>query len=342
MVTVFAPVNIAWVKYMGKENGVPTNASFSMTLDELGTRTQIRCLDPSAPLSVTFEGSPYQPPESGRAKAERFLLNLAPFQFVLKEAGFEVEVQRGLFGVSTSNNIPAGTGIATSASGFSALTLAWFGILAGKAFDRFLEKYTLDSDFRSRIAQVAALGSGSACRSFHGPFVEWTQAGEVREFQGGPVNFVDFVLILESGVKEVSSSEAHLRVKTSPHFLGRAKRAHERLLEIKSALASGSISTLTELVREESVDMHDLFHTSVPPFQYQNKESRGWLKRIQGKEKTLPSAHGIFTMDAGANVHLFVPESEAKRWAEYFQNSWPQLNVLSAKAGKGARFIHET
>jgi diphosphomevalonate decarboxylase len=314
MVTVFAPVNIAWVKYMGKENGAPTNASFSMTLSDLGTETQIRCLDSDASLAITFRESPYQPPKTGIEKAERFLLNLEPFRAVLMDAGFEVAVDRGLFGIKTQNNIPAGTGIATSASGYAALTLGWFGILVGKDFSRFKSKFEVEPEFRAKIARVAALGSGSACRSFHGPFVEWGQSGEVSRVLGGPTNFVDFVLILESGVKEVSSSEAHLRVKTSPLFEGRVKRAQDRLIGVKSALARGSISELATLVREESSDMHELFHTSKPPFRYQKEESKAWLERIKNKEAQLPSENAIFTMDAGANVHLFVPENEANLW----------------------------
>ena len=342
MVSVFAPVNIAWIKYMGKENGAPTNASFSMTLSDLGTQTQISCLDPGVPLSFTFEGSPYQPPPSGVEKVQRFLLNLEPFQKVFEVAGFEMSPVRGLFRIATSNNIPAGTGIATSASGFAALTLAWLGVLSGKSLKSFQSKYDSSSSLRSQVAKVAALGSGSACRSFHGPFVEWTQAGEVLPFQGGPVPFVDFVLILESGVKEVSSSEAHLRVKTSPLFRGRANRAHARLTQVKSALASGDLSTLATLVREDSVDMHELFHTSVPPFQYQNEESISWLERIRGRNEALPSVHGVFTMDAGANVHLFVPQSEETLWRDYFERAWPRLKVLCSQAGKGAHFVSGT
>jgi diphosphomevalonate decarboxylase len=339
MVKVFAPVNIAWVKYMGKNRGLPSNASFSMTLDSLGTETSITIRDPEAPLSIRFEETGYVPPLRGREKAERFLLEKTEFLDVLAEEGFSPRAPRGLFSIATSNNIPAGTGIATSASGFAALTLAWFGILAGDRLKEFQKRYASDSGFRSRIAKVAAKGSGSACRSFHGPFVEWTETGEVLESGDTPLEYVDFVLLLEEQVKAVSSSEAHERVKTSPRFAGRAGRAGERLAHIKRALREGHPAPLPALVLEEALDMHELFHTSTPPFSYLNPESKEWIGKIRSRDPGLPSANAIATLDAGANVHLFVLAAEAGAWERYFKIRHPALRVLCSKAGKGARFV---
>jgi diphosphomevalonate decarboxylase len=337
MVTVFAPVNIAWIKYMGKSRGLPTNASFSMTLADLGTTTGISLLDPDAPLSITFEGSPYVPPETGQKKAERFLLDPVPFHKVLEDAGIPAQVTKGLYAIHTSNSVPAGTGIATSASGFAALTLAWFGILAGDHLSEFRARYEADGEFRSRVARVSALGSGSACRSFHGPFVEWRANGDVVPFSGEIERFVDFVLILESGVKAVSSSEAHGRVLSSPRFAGRAERAGGRLESVKRALLSGDLPALSRIVIEESIDMHELFHTSVPPFRYQNAESETWIRRVREKDSGLPSQNAILTLDAGANVHVFVPEREEELWSRHFRGL--DVSVRCSRAGEGARFV---
>ncbi len=345
MVIVFAPVNIAWIKYMGKNRSGPvhgpTNSSFSMTLADLGTTTTIFGLDPGVPLSFTFEGSPYVPPETGRKKAERFLSDTAPFFAILREAGIEPKAPKGLYSIHTSNSVPAGTGIATSASGFAALTLAWFGVLSGDRLSEFRARYDADPEFRSKIARVSALGSGSACRSFHGPFVEWKSSGEVIGFPGadaaGIEKFVDFVLILESHAKAVPSSEAHERVRTSPDFEGRPERAERRLALVKQALGLRDRETLARLVLEEAVDMHGLFHTSVPPFRYQNAESEEWIRRVREGDPGLPSRNAILTLDAGANVHVFVPEEEASAWSGYFRTSGVRFE--SSRAGEGARFV---
>lgn len=340
----FAPVNIAWVKYMGKERGRPTNSSFSMTLSDAGTETEIRKLSAraslqgslQAPFSFVFSKSGYIPPDTGQAKAFRFLSESAPFLEVLSSLGFHPRRPEGFFEIWTKNSVPAGTGIATSASGFAALTLAWIPhLLTDVEFARFRALFDSDDSARARIAALASRGSGSACRSFHGPFVEWGRDGLIRPFRDTSLRFVDFILILESGAKEVSSSEAHLRVLSSPLFAGRADRAEQRLLSVKSALASGEGAALCSVVLEEALDMHELFHTSEPPFRYFNQHSEAFLDRIRSG-RGLPSGRAALTFDAGANAHLFVPEEEAGLWRVWIAREFPRVEILMNLSGKGA------
>ena len=62
--------------------------------------------------------------------------------------------------VVSHNNFPMASGIASSASGFAALTVAGCTALG------------LDLDL-TRLSALARLGSGSASRSLFGGFVEW-------------------------------------------------------------------------------------------------------------------------------------------------------------------------
>ena len=136
MVKVFAPVNIAWIKYMGKENGNPTNSSLSMTLGEIGTITRIKKISDSEGLEFSWSQEGYVPPQTGRDKAEYFLKNEKVWRDGFLDLGFNFIAPSGHFEISTFNNVPAGTGIATSASGFAALTLAWIGVLMGPQIAR--------------------------------------------------------------------------------------------------------------------------------------------------------------------------------------------------------------
>jgi len=340
VVKVFAPVNIAWIKYMGKTEGSPTNSSFSMTLKDLGTETQIRKISNSDQLSFSYSASGYVPPKTGQEKTHRFLLNLEPWNACLSQFGFQNQITSGAFEITTQNNVPAGTGIATSASGFAALTLAWFGILVGDRYQEWITLYQSNPKLRAAIARVSAFGSGSSCRSFGGPFVEWDSETGVREFHEGIQDFTDFVLLIDSETKAVSSSEAHERVKTSPLFEGRVKRAEQRLVQVKDALRDGHLQVLTKTVLDEAIDMHELFHTSIPPFSYWKEQSRAWINRLRNQDSELPSKNGILTLDAGANVHLFVPTNEAHLWESYLTKVDPELKFLKAQSGKGA-FYHD-
>jgi mevalonate pyrophosphate decarboxylase len=84
--------------------------------------------------------------------------------------------------------------------------------------------------------------------------------------------------------------------------------------------------------------MHDLFHTSDPSFGYMNDRSREWVKRFQTHDKHLPSQNGIVTLDAGANVHVFVPDTEERLWERFFQ-AQTGLAFVKSRAGKGARYV---
>ncbi|MBC7396202.1 MAG: hypothetical protein H7333_02070 [Bdellovibrionales bacterium] len=339
MVKVFAPVNIAWIKYMGKENGNPTNSSLSMTLGEVGTITEIKKVSESKGLQFSWSQEGYVPPQIGRDKAEYFLKNEKVWRDGFLELGFNFIAPSGHFEISTFNNVPAGTGIATSASGFAALTLAWIGVLMGPQIPRWLAQFKSSEEIRSKVAQIAKLGSGSAGRSIDGPWVEWDTRRGFHKVAGVKVTFTDFILLIDQEAKSVSSSEAHLRVMTSPHFVSRVERAETRLAQVKHALLKGDLQVLSRCVLDEALDMHDLFHTSEPPFSYLKPDSKKWMDRIKNAVPGLPSENAILTLDAGANVHLFVPESEEHAWEKYLNFEKPRVNFLKARSGPGAYYV---
>jgi diphosphomevalonate decarboxylase len=339
MVTAFAPVNIAWVKYMGKKSDGPTNSSLSMTLDSLGTRTRIEKVAESSTLSFDFHGSPYVPPPSGIEKIHRFLSSVESFDEALKEFGFHCEFRPGTYRIHTLNNVPAGTGIATSASGFAALTLAWAHVLAGKQSKEWVRVYPEETAIPIRMAQIARSGSGSACRSFHGPFVEWTGNNEIVPFATKSHGFVDFILLFEIESKAVSSSDAHRRVVSSPLFSRRAGSVAKRLQRIKEGLQNQDLPTLACEVREEALEMHELFHTSIPPFRYLNPNSELWLSGNALRDT--PFSTGIVTADAGANIHVFIQETEALGFDSFLKSNFPGVRYLISKAGSGAFYDSE-
>ena len=117
--TVVAPANIAFIKYWGtmdRDQTLPFNPSISMTLRECVTRTTVEVLD-RAEGDVVFlktkEGSLAPATETFTQRVEPHLERLRGW------AGEEIS-----FRVATENSFPMGAGMASSASGFAALTLA--------------------------------------------------------------------------------------------------------------------------------------------------------------------------------------------------------------------------
>src|SRR5262249_53245236 len=130
--------------------------------------------------------------------------------------------------VESANNFPMGTGIASSASSFAALTVAGVAAAGVSLTER-------------ELTTLARLGSGSASRSIPAGFVEWhagtTHEESFAESIAAPDywDLVDVVAIVSDAHKVVSSGEGHQIAKTSDLQAARVAGAGERLRVCKEA-----------------------------------------------------------------------------------------------------------
>jgi diphosphomevalonate decarboxylase len=282
--------NIALIKYMGKLDSTKneaSNPSFSYTLPHLKTVVKISESPAGADQwkSLSEEGlMPIELSEKGQAKFLKHVQRLKDLW------GYKGNVL-----VESANNFPADCGIASSASSFAALTRGMALFLARK-----------ESDLE--LARLSRLGSGSSCRSFYSPWCMWN--GEQIEPVDLPYKKLHHMVVLvDAAKKEVSSSEAHLRVSSSPHFAERSKRVHRRMEKLLSSLRNESWADAFTVSWDEFEDMHNLFETSVPPFTYRNENSKQVLEECK-KVWSYKGDGPLVTMDAGSNVHLLFREDQ--------------------------------
>lgn len=287
-----APSNIALIKYMGKE-GVetnrPTNSSLSFTLDHLTSVVELEFdeslkADDWSPLKKNGL-YPIKLSEKGLIKFTRHLNRVREH--------FDV---KGFFHIRSANQFPSDAGIASSASSYAALTRvaieACLALNSKKVAPSVVE-----------MAELSRLGSGSSCRSFFSPWALWSRDEGVKEVEVTSLSLEHELVVIDAGVKAVSSSEAHLRVATSALFRGRPERAEIRLRQLLSALRSQDWQACFDLVWAEFWDMHALFETAQPPFGYMRPGTIAALSCV--RELWRVSGDGpVATLDAGANVHL--------------------------------------
>ncbi len=299
-----APSNIALIKYMGKSDvkvNKPTNSSFSFCLENL--RTFVRIQKDAA--LTTDQWAPYlrddlRPIELSEKGRDKFINH---FQFLKRE--FKIE---GFYRIESANNFPADCGLASSASSFAALTLAAHEVMVktpplGRMAYRPKE-----------LAKLSQKGSGSSCRSFFSPWSLWHSEG-AESIQIPYPKLKHQVLLCDETVKNVSSSEAHVRVLTSDLFKGRVERAEERLQKLINALRGENWKQSFEICWNEFWDMHALFHTSVPAFMYMNGHTlqalialhKNWMDEGDGP---------LITMDAGSNIHLLYRPDQQELYDE--------------------------
>ncbi|MBA2648734.1 MAG: diphosphomevalonate decarboxylase [Legionella sp.] len=284
-----APANIALIKYMGKQDdrvNLPANASFSYTLPHLLSTVKLEALTSQKDLwePLIIPGGPdFRLPESAQ---RRFIEHLNRIKTVFSyEGGFLIQ---------SSNNFPHSTGLASSASSFAALTkcaILALCELTGQPIPSIDEQ-----------AQLSRLGSGSSCRSYYAPWALW-QGKTVCPVDLPYKELIHQVVVVNSQEKEVSSKEAHKRVKSSVHYAGRIERAEANLKALLNALMAQNWSDAYQICWREFQDMHMLFNTCTDPFVYQTTSGQNLLKDLQDfwhVNKDGP----IITMDAGPNIHL--------------------------------------
>jgi diphosphomevalonate decarboxylase len=197
--------------------------------------------------------------------------------------------------VESYNNFPTATGIASSASGFAALSLA-----ASRAAGLELDEKAL-----SRLART---GSGSACRSVPTGFVEW-QAGESDESSyafsiAPPENWdlVDCILLVSLDEKPISSKLGHSLAKTSLLQPARVADTPRRMEICRKAITMHDFGMLAGVVELDSNLMHAVMLTSTPTLLYWHPATLAIMEAVQSWRKDgLPVC---YTIDAGPNVHV--------------------------------------
>ncbi|MGE0616891.1 MAG: hypothetical protein AB7P04_14765 [Bacteriovoracia bacterium] len=374
-----APSNIAIIKYMGKKDAsqnLPANGSLSMTLNSLQTVVEFERM-PTKGKQCVFRWIPELPrmelekltaaaAEKGAAKSAAAAKSRAPqspwMAPALNDHGVtkvnkQIErVQRfvpevfGAHGLQfdldcdinwrTCNSFPAAAGIASSASSFAAITLAAAATFARdvKAFEKV---WQTQADFRRAFAALSRQGSGSSCRSLEGPWVKWEGERAAAVTSKMP-EMVDFVLLVSRESKQVSSSEAHLRVLQSPLWTGRVDRVAGRMTQLETALASGDLTGVAKIAWAEAWEMHSLFHTCERPFTYfepRSIEILKWLATLYNAALDHNQVPPIVTLDAGPNVHLLVAKSKAAQWRELLTVKFPDLEFLEDPQGDGAKLL---
>lgn len=319
-VLVSAPSNIALIKYMGKIEGSgnkPTNGSLSYTLENLKTFVRLTAIEGSQDQWVALVREDLQPLNLSEKGQQRFLKHL---QNLKDKWGIQKS-----FLVESANNFPSDCGLASSASSFAALTLA-----AAEMFQK-MNPQTWGDD-KKILSELSRQGSGSSCRSLFGPWALWQH--EYAEPMGLEMKDMHhIVVIVEDSKKEVSSSEAHKLVTTSPKFVGRPERAEIRLKDLVHALRFNDWHMARQIVWDEFIDMHRLFETSTPSFSYMTEGSKAVLQDCE-KFWNRWQDGPLVTMDAGANVHMLFRNDQKKTFAEYREHFAKSFKVLAFEGVK--------
>lgn len=310
-----SPSNIALIKYWGKKSEgiqLPANASISFTLSNCVSRTQLDFTEGNAfGVKVLVDG---QEEKAFQPKVVQFLNRIeGEFSFI----------KNGSYIVETENTFPHSSGIASSASGMSALALCICSIA--------LKKGELNqSEFYSKASELSRLGSGSACRSVYGSIASWGLHEEIENssdlFATPFINFhevfrdfCDTILLVHKGKKGISSTIGHALLNDHPFADVRYEVAQKNMGKILKVLRTGDLSEFINIVESEALMLHALMMTSNPNFILMKPNTLAIIELIRKKREEL-GVHWMFTLDAGANVHFLFPKSDEQLALQFVDN----------------------
>jgi diphosphomevalonate decarboxylase len=288
--------NIALVKYWGKREGVdpelnlPAVGSLSMTLDELRSVTEIR---PASTDSFALDGETL----TGKPATKVF----EQLDRIWRLGG--LSGARPPCAVVSKNYLPTAAGLASSASGFAALTVAAAG--------SFALVDTLETS-RTRLSTWARMGSGSAARSLFGGFVR-LDAGSASDGSDclarplfGPDHWDVRLLVVHTarGAKHVGSTGGMESSRlTSPYYPAWVETSLGDLDAAERALAAREFEALGEVMEHSCFKMHACMFATRPPLLYWNGATLEVIRAVwQLRESGGPV--GFVTSDAGPHVKI--------------------------------------
>jgi diphosphomevalonate decarboxylase len=334
-----SPSNIALVKYWGKTgNQIPANPSLSFTLKNAISDTEVKFTrkkeeDDSINFKLVFEGKEN---EVFHSKIHKFFNNIVSYAPYLKK--FDMEI-------SSSNSFPHSSGIASSASGFSAIAMCLIGL------EKELGSDLSESRLLKKASFLARLGSGSAARSIQGPVMVWGEHEcykySQNEFAILPdlkindvfTDFQDTILLVDKGAKEVSSTQGHALMNGHLFADARFKQAELNMIKMAQVLRDGNLDEFGKIVESEALTLHAMMMTSSPSYILMKPRTLSIIQKVKEFRKE-SGLHLYFTLDAGANVHLLYPKVDKEKILSFIKSELIQYcegqSFIEDEVGVGA------
>ena len=322
--TARAHANIAFVKYWGKRDAalnLPAAGSLSVTLAGLSTTTEV-AFGGAGVDALVVDGEEQGPRPLRKA--------LRVVEEVRACAG---DAARAPVLITSRNDFPTGAGLASSASGLAALALA-----AARAAGLALTP--------QELSVLARRGSGSACRSIFGGYVQWdagaaADGSDSHARQLHPPEHWDLrcvVAVVSDRPKAVDSTRGMIATGAqSPFFGAFVAQVEPDLAAARAAIAGRDLEGLARVAERSCLRMHAAMMAGDPALIYLAPES--WqvinlARRLREEGLAL-----LFTADAGPNVKLFCAPADEAALASAVEAQGCARRVIHARPGPGAEVV---
>ena len=235
--------------------------------------------------------------------------------------------------VSTVNSVPTAAGLASSAAGFAALTVA-----ASSAAGLSLSSRELSG--------LARRGSGSAARSIFGGFAEMS-AGTLSDgsdavasalLEEGAWDIRLCVAITSEGAKAIGSTEAMQKTaETSPYYRDWLRSVADDLEQARAAIFARDLECLGMVAERSAMRMHACAMSADPHILYWKPATLAAIATV--KELRAQGVLAFFTIDAGPHVKALCHAADADKVQAALATTPGVMRVLVLAPGRGAHII---
>ncbi|XP_055776963.1 diphosphomevalonate decarboxylase-like [Salvelinus fontinalis] len=323
MVTCSAPVNIAVIKYWGKRDEeliLPINSSLSVTLhqDQLKTTTTVACSRSFQEDRIWLNGKEEDITQPRLQSCLREIRRLARKRRSDGEADVDTAGLSHKVHICSVNNFPTAAGLASSAAGYACLV------------------YTLSRvmGVEGELSVVSRQGSGSACRSMYGGFVQWImgQQGDGKDSLAQQVEpethwpeLRVLVLVVSAERKPVgSTSGMQTSVETSSLLKHRADSVvPARMKEMIEAVHKRDFTAFAELTMKDSNQFHATCLDTYPPIFYLNDVSRHVINLVHRYNRHYRETKVAYTFDAGPNAVIYTLQQNVEEFVQVVKHFFP-------------------
>jgi len=323
--TAVANANIALVKYWGKRDKdliLPHNGSISMTCDGLATTTTVE-------FSPQYDKDTMTINDQELAKDEKDIM--AHIERIRKLAGI-IDKAR----VVSESNFPVAAGLASSASGLAALSMA-AAAAAG-----------LNLNARE-LSILARQGSGSACRSVFGGFVEW-QRGTAADGSDShaqqiadKLHWPDFRMIttIVTEKKKPVSSRAGMAqtVATCPFYEGWLRTVGDDLAKVRAGILNKDFDLVGSVAEYNCLKMHATMMTTQPPIIYWIPATMEIIHAV--RQMRADGIGAYFTIDAGPNVKVMCLAKDEELVNGHLLELEGVQKTIVCRPGDAARLVNK-
>lgn len=330
MVTARAPVNIAIIKYWGKRNEdlvLPLNDSLSVTLskEQMYAETTVAVSASFSRDRMWLNGKEQDMENPRLQNCLREIRRRARKRKTYDDESKDEHYLNFHVHICSCNNFPTAAGLASSAAGYACLVYA-----LGKLFK-------VEAD----LSEIARQGSGSACRSIYGGFVQWIKgteddgsdsvAKQIASNEHWPELRI-FVLVVSDQKKHTSSTQGMGNSVTTSDLL-KYRAAHivpHRIKEITNAILEKNFQKFAEITMKDSNQCHAICMDTYPPLHYMNATSMAIMNLVHSYNAFYGVNKIAYTFDAGPNACLFMLERSISDVAALIKHFFPS-NVDNSK-----------